>query len=208
MNLIDPDVEDYLRTYLNLEDPVLKEMEELAGKRRFPIIGPLVGQLLTFLITAVKARRVLELGSGYGYSMLWIARALGEKGEITGVETSKENIDLAHSYLGRAELKARWEILHGDALEVAKTLSGPFDVVFNDVDKHQYPQVVDLALAMLREGGLLITDNALWHGRVLKPEDDPDTTGVIRYSQRIFSETGLRSAIIPVRDGVAVSVKT
>lgn len=208
MEIVHPEVDRYLARLSAPDDPVLRDMESLARKRRFPIVGPQVGRLLQALAMACGARRVLELGSGFGYSALWFARAVGPRGLVILTEGSAERAGEAERFLDRAGLAGRVRIEIGDALKVAARLRGRFDVVFNDVDKHQYPDVLPLAAAKLRPGGLLITDNLLWAGRVVrKGRPDPETRGILRLTRALYETEGFFSALVPLRDGVGISVR-
>jgi len=200
-------VERYLEGLQPEPDPIRREMEALAARRGFPIVGPQVGQLLALLARTLGARRVLELGSGYGYSALWFARVLPPGGRVHLTDGSEENLARARGFLRRAGVLARARFHHGDALTVAARLAGPFDLVFNDIDKEGYPGVVEPAVRWLRPGGLLITDNALWYGKVAGRRPDAATRGVQEYNRRVFSHPALESVILPLRDGVAISRK-
>ena len=207
MDITHPALEAYMEELLAERHPILGEMEAEAARREFPIVGPLVGSLLALLARAVGARAVLELGSGFGYSAFWFAQALGPEGRVTAFESDGENIRLARDYLARAGLEERVAFREGDALELIEAEAGPFDVVFNDIDKDAYPLVPPKALPLLRAGGLLVTDNALWYGRVAAPAEDSWTAGVQAYNRLVSSDPRLLTTIIPVRDGVAVSLK-
>lgn len=187
--------------------PVLLEMEAEGKRRGFPLVGPMVGALLAMLTKAVGARRVLELGSGFGYSAFWFAEALPEEGRLLAFEHDPENVRLAEDYLGRAGLAEKADFRAGDALELIEAESGPFDIIFVDIDKHSYPQVPAKALPRLRAGGLLITDNTLWYGRVLGEPEDDWAAGVQDYNRMVSTDPNLMTVIIPLRDGVAVSLK-
>jgi caffeoyl-CoA O-methyltransferase len=209
MEIVARSIEQYIESLRAAPDPVQREMEALAAERRFPIVGPHVGQVLALLARISGARRVLELGSGYGYSALWFARALPEGGEVCCTETAEENRDLALDFLGRAGLLSKVRFHLGDAREVVGQLEGTFDIVFNDIDKEQYPAVVEPALALLRPGGLFITDNVLWKGKVAGDGPHDETTrAVLEFNRLIHEHPELTSTILPIRDGVAVCLKT
>lgn len=208
MNIVEPAIERYISSLRGEVHPVLLEMEQLAQRRGFPIVGPQVGQLLAILARAVGATRVLELGSGFGYSAYWFARALTADGTVHCTDMSEENRDLALDLLGRAGLGQRIRFQVGDALALVQQLDGPFDVVFNDVDKEQYPAVVEPVAALLRPGGLFITDNVLWKGRVAEPgEPDETTAAVLRFNTMLCEHPALETSILPLRDGLAIAVK-
>ncbi len=209
MNIVDPGIEDYLRRLYDDGDPVRLEMEALAAKRDFPIVGPLVGRYLTVLARGIGARRVFELGSGYGYSALHFARAVGEGGEVHCTELSAENVGLARGFLERAGVWPRVTYHQEEARAAFRRVGGTWDIVYVDIDKDGYPDTVDLAYAHLRPGGLLIADNVLWSGRILDGNDDGSTMtrGIQEFTRRLFAHQGFLTAINPTRDGVATALR-
>jgi caffeoyl-CoA O-methyltransferase len=207
--IVNPRIEDYLKGLYDDGDPVRREMEELARQRRFPIVGPLVGRRLLVSALSIGARRVFELGSGYGYSALFFARAVGESGAVHCTELAEENIQLAQGFLGRAGVWPRVTYHREEATRALTRVGGVWDIIYNDIDKDGYPATVDLAYAHLRPGGLFITDNVLWSGRVLEGEDDgsPATRGVVEFTRLLLRHPGFLTAIDPTRDGVAVALR-
>ena len=207
--IVNPRIEDYLRRLYDDGDPVRLEMEELGRQRKFPIVGPLVGRLLSVLAKAIGARRVFELGSGYGYSALHFARAVGEGGVVHCTELSEDNVRLAQGYLTRAGVWDRVAYHREEATAALRRVGGTWDIVYNDIDKDGYPPVVELAYDHLRPGGLFITDNVLWSGRILEGEDDgtPATRGVEEFTRRLLDHRGFLTTINPTRDGVAVALR-
>ncbi len=213
MNIVDSGIEGYLRTLLPPPDPVRREMEEMAARRDFPIIGPLVGNLCAVMARSIGARKVFEMGSGFGYSTLWFSRAVGPGGLVVHTEGSPDNSRQARSFLERAGVEAsvRYEV--GDARDIlaAEIRRGdtlPFDVLFIDMDKEQYPDGLPLARRALRTGGLLICDNMLWSGRVVKPtEPDEATRGILEMTRLLREAKDFHTTLIPLRDGVTVSLK-
>jgi caffeoyl-CoA O-methyltransferase len=207
--IVNPRIEEYLRRLYDDGDPLRLEMEELAKQRRFPIVGPLVGRSLHQLALSIGARHVFELGSGYGYSALHFARAVGPTGAVHCTDLDAENVRLAKDFLTRAGLWDRVTYHQEDAASALRKVGGTWDIVYNDVDKDGYPQMVELAYERLRKGGLFITDNTLWSGRVLDGEDDrsKDTAGVKEFTRRLFAHAGFLTRIDPTRDGVAVALK-
>jgi predicted O-methyltransferase YrrM len=207
MPIVSPAIEEYLRRITPPGDAVQQEMEHLAETRRFPIVGPQVGRLLGVLARSVGARSVFECGSGFGYSALWFARAVPDDGRVVLTDSRAENCDAARGYLERAGLLGRCDIRQGDGLEILASESGPFDVIFCDIDKRDYPKVHPLIGTRLRRGGLLICDNMLWRGRVTGPDQDDDTNGVRELTRRLYSDPGLETTLLPLRDGVSVSLR-
>lgn len=206
--MLGSDIEGYLRRFIPDRDAVLEEMERRAEARHFPIVGPIVGRILAQLGRLIGARRVLEMGAGFGYSAYWVARALPADGRLVAIERSAENVELAREWFDRAGLLAKVEFIIGDALQVVPTVGGPFDLIFVDVDKEQYPASLSLTLPRLRPGGLLITDNIWWRGRVVVPDPpEASTRGIQEYTRRLYEAPDLYTTILPVRDGIAVSLK-
>jgi predicted O-methyltransferase YrrM len=207
MDIVNPAIDLYLHELANPADPILREMELLAAERSFPIVGPQVGQLLGVLAASVSAERVIELGSGFGYSAYWFARAVGPGGQVILTETSPELAVEARGFLERGGLADRVRIEIGDALEIIDAVGGEFDVVFNDIDKDRYPLVLDRAAAALRPGGLLISDNMLWFGTVLDetPIDD-SARGIKEFTRLLYDSPDFRTVMLPLRDGVSVSI--
>jgi caffeoyl-CoA O-methyltransferase len=209
MNIVDPQIAEYLRSLYDDGDPVRRAMEALAAERDFPIVGPLVGRHLEQLALSIGARRVFELGSGYGYSALYFARAVGPDGTVHCTDLSAENVGLAERFLTEAGLWSRITYHREDALGALARVGGTWDIVYCDIDKHGYPDAVEAAFARLRPGGLFITDNVLWSGRVLPGRDDgtASTRGVVEFTRRLFAHPGFLTRIDPTRDGVAVALK-
>jgi len=207
MPIVDPNVERYLHAVTPRRDPVVAEMETFAAGRRFPIVGPLVGRLLYQQARAIQARTVFECGSGFGYSAWWFAQAVGKGGKVTLTEGSRENCERARDYLGRAGLLDRVVIRQGDGLEILADAAAPIDLIFCDIDKHQYPRIHPLLGPRLRAGGLFICDNMLWSGRVAGPEDDPDTEGIRELTRLLYADPDLHTTILPLRDGVSISIR-
>jgi len=206
MDIVDPAIERYLHELSNPRDPILREMEVLAAERRFPIVGPMVGRLLHMLTRLIRARRVIELGSGFGYSAYWFARALPPGGTVILTDRDGRQAAEAASFLERGGYTDRVRIEVGDALEILDRVGGEFDIVFNDIDKAEYPHVLDKAAAALRPGGLLISDNMLWFGAVLdEAPSDPATRGVQELTRLLYNSPEFETVLIPLRDGVTVS---
>jgi predicted O-methyltransferase YrrM len=211
VDIVDPDIERYMRDVLGGEHEVADEMERVAKERDFPIVDRLVGVTLEVLARSIGARRVLEMGSGYGYSAYWFARAVGENGEVHMTEGDPENQKQALDYLGKAGFGDRVHSHVGNALEIIDELDGDFDIVFCDIDKGDYPKAWDKARSRLHVGGMYLCDNVLWSGRVaVKDPDDPRpewTKAVDEHNRAIANDESFRSSIIPTRDGVMVALR-
>ena len=207
MDIVDPAIDRYLHDLASPEDPILREMELLGAERSFPIVGPQVGRLLHLLARSISAKRVIELGSGFGYSAYWFAKAVGPDGLVVLTDSSPEQASEAAGFLRRGGLEDRVRIEIGDSLEILDNIGGEFDVIFNDIDKEQYPRVLDAAASSLRPGGLLISDNMLWFGTVLEERpDEASARGVKELTRLLFESKDFQTVLLPVRDGVTVSV--
>ncbi len=206
MDIVEPQIDDYLARTLVAGHPILQEMADYGYSRDFPIVGPQVGRLLNILALSIHAKRVLELGSGFGYSAMWFALAVGPGGEVVMTDHSKENVDMAHDYFTRAGLYNRVVPNIGNALDIARRTPGPFDVVFCDISKDDYPAAFGIARDKLRVGGYFICDNMLRDGKVLK-DKDPMTQGVLNLSRQLMESKDFATTIVPLRDGVSISLR-
>jgi caffeoyl-CoA O-methyltransferase len=204
---IDSEVEGYIYDILPARDEVLLEMEEQARQRNIPIIGPAVARVLYQYAKLINAKRVFEMGSAIGYSTIWLARAVGDDGKVYYTDGSEKNRAEAQGYIERAGVADRIEMLTGNAMELLEQTAGEFDLIFNDVDKHQYPDAFRVAVGRVRSGGLFITDNVLWSGRVARNESDKYTDGVREFNRLIYAAEDLFTTILPIRDGIAVCLK-
>jgi caffeoyl-CoA O-methyltransferase len=202
-----PEVEDYLYAMLPARDEVLTEMEAEAAKHKVSIVGPAVARFLYQLAVISKAKKVFELGSAIGYSTIWWARAVGEGGRVVYTDGDPKNADKARRYFERAGVSERIVVHVGDALEILSEEKQPYDIIFNDVDKVDYPRVLRLALPKLKSGGLFVADNVLWKGKLRKPNPDEQTKAILEFNRLISESNDLFTTILPLRDGVAVCVK-
>ena len=205
--ITNPAVEEYLYSLLPERDVVLREMEAEAARRGIPIVGPAVGRMLHQLARMIGANTVFEMGSAIGYSTIWWARAVGENGRVIYTDGDHRNAQEARRNFDRAGIAGRVQIMIGDALEILSEQRQEFDIIFSDVDKEDYPRVLRLAVPRLRKGGLLVADNALWSGKVARPEQDAATKGVVEFNRRLYASEELFATILPLRDGVAVAIK-
>jgi caffeoyl-CoA O-methyltransferase len=206
--IVEPRVESYIATLGASPDPVLAAMEALAERRRFPIVGRQAGSMLGLLARCIGARSVLELGSGYGYSALWFARALPPGGTVICTDLSEDNRDLALGYFRTAGLESRIDFRVGHGLSIAREQKPGFDIVFCDIDKEDYPSSVEVVVPLLRSGGLFITDNTLWRGKVADEGTGDATTEAVRaFNRLVFSRPDLECVILPIRDGLTICRK-
>ena len=192
------------------EDPVLADMHALAAEKGFPIVGPEVGRFLYQLARLMNARRIFEMGSGFGYSALWFARALQDQGEgeVFVTDGDRDNIRLAREFHHRAGVNERVIYLTGYAKDLVQVTPGLFDIIFCDIDKEQYPEIYDIVRSRLRVGGALVIDNLLWGGRAADPDNRDDSTlGIRAFTERMWASPEFASSLLPIRDGVGLHVK-
>jgi predicted O-methyltransferase YrrM len=214
MGQIVPDaIERYLSGLNRFGDAVLDDIAHGNRTRGLPLVDAEVGALLRVLATAVGAVRVLEIGTAIGYSGIWLAGALPPSGMLLTMEMSEERAREARENFARAGLANRVSVIVGDAqLKIAK-VSGPFDLIFQDGAKSLYEPLLDRLVSLLRPGGLLVTDNVLWNGEVVPgysqdPKQPPeDTRAIAAYNKRLAAHPELITAVVPLRDGVSISVK-
>ncbi len=201
-------VDDYLYSMLPKRDPVLAEMEDYASQHKVPIVGPAVARVLQQLALTIKARAVFELGSAIGYSTIWWAQAVGDSGRVIYTDGDSKNAERARGYFTRAGVTNRITLHVGDALEFLSEQKQEFDIIFNDVDKEDYPRVLRLVAPKLRKGGLFITDNVLWSGRVAeKSPKDATTKAILEFNRKLYDSNDFYTTILPIRDGLAVALK-
>lgn len=207
LEIINPEIDKYVESLLPGREPWFLEMERIAGEEDFPAVGPQVGVLLEILARAIQARNIMELGSGYGYSGLWFSRALPDDGHILLTDFEEKNRHMAEKYFKQAGKSHLMEFRVGDALELLDNEKGPYDIIFNDIDKEFYPRVIEPVHRLLRKGGLFITDNTLWYGRVTAKAEDEATAAVQEFNTRLKDHPGFLALPLPLRDGVTVCVK-
>lgn len=209
-DLISPHVSSYLEKLVPTRTSELAAMEEYANKHGFPIVGPIAGQLCYQLARLMGAQRVFELGSGYGYSTAWFARAVQENGGgvVHHVVWDDKLSQMARKHLGAMGYTDLVRYHVGEAVEALKGADGTFDIIFNDIDKEGYPASVPVIHEKLRPGGLLIIDNMLWSGQIFDEKDtSPATKGVREVTELLTDSSKWISTLAPVRDGLIVAMK-
>ena len=201
-------VDDYLYSMLPKREEVLAEMEDYATEHKVPIVGPAVARVLQQLAMMINAQTVFELGSAIGYSTIWWAHAVGDKGRVIYTDGDSKNAERARGYFKRAGVSNRITLHTGDALEFLSEQKQEFDIIFNDVDKEDYPRVLRLVAPRLRKGGLFITDNVLWSGRVAeKNPTDARTKAILEFNRKLYDAKEFYTTLLPIRDGLAVALK-
>ncbi len=202
-------VDTYLYSLLPARDPILTEMEAAASAHDIPIVGPTVGRLFHLLATMIQAKTVFEMGSAIGYSTIWWARAVGEGGSVHYTDGNPTNAHKARGYFDRAGVASRISVHTGDALEILSEQKDQFDIVFNDIDKQDYPRVLRLISPRVRQGGLFITDNTLWSGKVATTAaaEDRATLAIQDFNRLLYASGDFYPVVLPLRDGVTVACR-
>jgi predicted O-methyltransferase YrrM len=210
MDLISPEVSEYLTGLVPPRHPELLAMEEHAAKVDFPIIGPACGYLCYQVARQIGARSVFELGSGFGYSTAWFARAVVENGggRVHHVVWDEELSRAARTHLTALGLDHAVTFHVAEAVAALRAADGPFDLAFLDIDKAGYPDALSAIEEKLRPGGVLIADNLLWSGRVFDAGDRSNETEAIReLTRRVTRDPGWIATIVPIRDGLLVAYR-
>jgi caffeoyl-CoA O-methyltransferase len=198
----------YLESLLPERDAVAQSLEGDADTHGVPIVDPEVGRFLRIAAMSIGARRILEVGTATGYSGLHFLQALPIGGELVTIDISAERQQLAREHWERAGVQASATTRLGPALEVIPTLEGPFDLLFLDAIKSEYSRYLDLALPLVRTGGLIIADNVLMGGRVAAGERDDDIDALRAFNAYTMEHPALLSVILPLGDGLLYAVKT
>lgn len=209
-----PYTPEQLETYLDSLVPErpdeMQEMERYAQQTGFPIVGPASGQFCYTAARLAGARRVFEMGSGYGYSTAWFARAVQENGggEVYHVVWDEDLSRRARQHLSRLGYDGMIQYRVAEAVQTLRETQGPFDLIFNDIDKQGYPAALPLIYEKLRPGGVLIVDNLIWHGQILDPQDrQPSTNAIREFTRLITTSPDWITSLVPIRDGLMFAYK-
>jgi caffeoyl-CoA O-methyltransferase len=201
---------EYLDGLITQNDPLLAEMEGYAAEHRVPIADREVALFLEITARAIGAQKVLEIGMAIGYSVVHLARGMGEHGTVVTIEPSDEMIQTASGFLQRANLNGRVQIARGKALDVMPHLTETYDLLYIDALKEEYKQYLDLGLPRLRSGAVVVVDNLLWGGKVAetgRAGDDSSTIALREFNRYFINHPQLRSEILSVGDGLGYAVK-
>jgi predicted O-methyltransferase YrrM len=203
-------VQDFLISTVPPREPEMQAMEEYGARTKFPIIGPAAGYFCYQIARLIGAQSVFELGSGYGYSTAWFARAVKENGGgvVHHVVWDQKLSDMAAEHLSKLGYRDLVQYHVAEAVATLRDTPGPFDLIFCDIEKDGYPAALPVIKEKLRPAGILITDNIIWHGRVFDTNDDSaDTNGVREFTRLMTRDRDWIASVLPVRDGVMVAYK-
>jgi caffeoyl-CoA O-methyltransferase len=205
--IVDPDVEAYAETHTEPPGEVLERLAEETRRRTTApqmMVGPVEGRFLAFLVRAMRASRVLEIGTFTGYSSICMASALPPDGRIVTLDVNAETTEIARRYAVEAGVVDRIDYRVGPAIETLADVEGPFDLVFIDADKGGYVDYYEAALPLLADGGLLIADNVLWSGRAAREPEDDSTRAIQRFNEHVRADERVESVMLSVRDGMTL----
>jgi predicted O-methyltransferase YrrM len=208
-----PDVAnlDYLARLHASLDPLVLELEELGHRDGIPIVDRVTARLLSTLVHCMQANRILELGTAYGYSTLWMALAMPPAGRLWTIDPDRERTKIAARFFERAGVSEKVDVTNQPAIEVLENFAQRnLDIVFIDANKEQYPEYLELCVPMLKRSGLIVVDNLLWSGRAAappKPSDDESTKAIRRFNELFIDHPQLDATILPVGDGVGIGAR-
>jgi caffeoyl-CoA O-methyltransferase len=208
MPLVDGAFASYMEGLIAARPAVLQDMEAYARAHRFPIVGPVVGQLFYLLTRATGARRVFELGSGYGYSTAWFAMGVRDNGggDVSHVVWDDALSRSARGYLDQLGLASLVRFHVGEAVAALQASEGRFDIIFSDIEKEGYPASLPVIKQRLNPGGLLLVDNMYWNGKVVdRRATDAETEAIRTFTRAVFGDPEFASTIVPLRDGVLLA---
>lgn len=205
---IDEQSLSYLRRFTQQEDEALRAARARSEEADIPAVSPETGALLRWFAHLLNARHVAEVGTGGGYSGLWLLGGMDPRGTLTSVDADPDHHALAQRAFGEAGMLDRVRLMTGAALAVLPKLADHhYDIVFLDAAKSEYPAYLEHARRLLRPGGVLIADNVLWHGKVANPlEGDDDTSGIREFNDQVREDSTLLPVLLPVGDGVLCAV--
>ncbi|HEX9723137.1 MAG TPA: class I SAM-dependent methyltransferase [Vicinamibacteria bacterium] len=207
--LVDEKIETYATNHTSEEPELLARLaRETKESMEVPqmLTGRLEGNFLRLMVRALQARRVLEVGMFTGYSALMMAEALPDDGRIITCEVNPKAEEVARRYFAESPHGHKIDVRMGPAIETIKRLDGPFDFVFIDADKENYPTYYDLCLERVRAGGAIAIDNVLWSGHVLNPQDE-ETRAIVAVNEKVLRDDRVDNALLTIRDGVMLAVK-
>ncbi len=209
LTLVPEAIEEYASAHTEPASPLFEQLRnETYAKMEMPQmqVGPIEGTFLRLLVRLARAKRVLEIGMFTGYSTLMMAEGLPEDGELITCEINPKAEEVARRYFAKSPHGKKIKIRMGPALQTIESLTGPLDMVFIDADKENYPRYYDAVLPLLRAGGLIVADNVLWSGRVLKPKDQTDRA-IVAFNEKVVKDTRVEKVMLTVRDGITLALK-
>lgn len=209
MDLFDlnPELLKYIEDHTGEEDDILSELRRytfLKVVHPRMISGPVQGKFLEMISKLIKPEKILEIGTYTGYSAICLARGLGDKGKLITIERNDELKEIYNRFFDKSGLLDKIKSITGDALQEIPRLEDKFDMVFMDADKEEYPDYYQLIMPKLKSGGLMIVDNVLWDGKVIKEEfrEDKATQSIMKFNNLVNNDKQVENILLPLRDGL------
>ncbi|MFK7833097.1 MAG: O-methyltransferase [Winogradskyella sp.] len=205
-------LDDYVVSHSEQEPELLQQLtRETYQKILQPIMlsGPYQGRVLSMISKLIRPKSILELGTFTGYSTLCLAEGLQDDGELHTIDINEELVDFQRKYFNKSTYGPQIIQHTGSALDIIPKLNHSFDLIFIDADKPNYSNYFHLIIDKLNAGGIILSDNVLWHGKVLEPLDDKDksTKAVLDYNTLLKNDTRIETVLLPIRDGLTISRK-
>ena len=212
MNYSNENLEDYIIKHSQQEPRILKDLNRETNLKVLQprmISGAHQGRLLSIISKIISPTKILEIGTFTGYSTLCLSEGLTKDGRIHTVDINEELYDLQRKYFKKSPFNDNIIQHLGNALEVIPTMDNNFDLIFLDADKNNYPEYLDVLISKLKIGGVLLSDNVLWDGKVLNPisEKDISTKAIVKYNKLLSQREDMDNVILPIRDGLTISRK-
>jgi predicted O-methyltransferase YrrM len=201
----------YLQSFKENNDQLLLDMETYAEERNVPILSWQSADFLEILIRLVKPKRVLEIGTAIAYSSIRIAKNLKKKSILHTIEKSEDNVVVARENISKSGVEDKIEILEGDALNIMPGLDKKYDFIFLDADKEDYRRLFDYSIILLKKNGIMFIDNLLWHGyaavKKVPVNYRASAKHIREFNEAFMSQKNLKTAIIPIGDGIGLGIK-
>lgn len=206
---ISQELEKYISDHMSPEGELLEDLRRKTYlKTPYPnmMSGALQGKLLELISKMLRPDRILEIGTFTGYSAICLASGLAEGGSLDTIDSNDETYEMAEEYFKRAGMESRIHQIRGDALEIMRNMDGPYDLIFIDGEKREYTAYYELAIELLRKGGIILADNVLWGGKVVdeKEKNDPATAGILAFNKQVVEDNRVELVLLPVRDGLSL----
>ena len=210
MNFISDQLQQYIDDHSMEESDLLKALDRETHQKVLQprmLSGSYQGRLLALLAKMIGPKKILEVGTYTGYATLCMAEGLTTGGSIDTIDHNEELADMQRRYFDQSPYGSQIVQHLGEAKDILKTLAGPYDLVFLDADKENYPHYFDLIIDKLETGGILLSDNVLWSGKVLEKATDETTSALQEYNQKINMDVRVETVVLPIRDGLTITRK-
>ena len=212
MDFSNKEIYNYIDNHSSDESDILYELRretELKCLNPIMLSGKIQGNFLAIISKLIKPFNVLEIGTYTGYSTLCIAKGLNPAGMIHTIDKNEELLQIQNKYFEKSGLRNQIKQYTGDALAIIPKLKFDFDMVFLDADKENYVKYLELISPILKPGGVLLTDNVLWHGKILESSENQDrvTRLIVNFNKKILEDKSLKTVMLPIRDGISLTLK-